>query len=94
MKRCTWATFEAAFLRRWRTATFVSPPPDMSRIDWRRARQDWHRHLCTGAEAASIQLFDLAAGGKAMMMGGPLPLSHTASCGPARVARAHLFQNN
>jgi hypothetical protein len=65
MACCDWETFEDAFLATWRSARHT---PGELLIDWRKARTDWKRHHCTGGEAATMQLRELARGGEYLWM--------------------------
>lgn len=55
MACCDWATFEDGFLGAWRRKRAGE-----LLIDWARAKRDWRRFHCTGAEAAAMQLRDLS----------------------------------
>lgn len=65
MACCDWETFEDAFLASWRKARHT---PGELLIDWNRARKDWKRNHCTGGEAASMQLREVAKGGEYLFM--------------------------
>lgn len=56
MACCDWDTFRDGFLNTWRRDRH-NPSPLL--IDWKKARRFWHRHHCTGGEAARTLLQDL-----------------------------------
>lgn len=55
MPCCDWETFEYAFLEAW-----SRKGAGETLIDWKLAKMDWKRHHCTGGEAATMQLRELA----------------------------------
>lgn len=63
MSCCDWQTFSDAF-----TAAFKRKNAGAELIDWKRAKKDWRRHHCTGGEAASMQLRDLANEGEYLFL--------------------------
>lgn len=56
MACCDWIDFKRGFLAKWSES---KPAPALDLIDWKKARTDWRRYHCTGAESASMQLRDL-----------------------------------
>lgn len=59
MPCCEWDDFEASV-----KLAFKEKNADEILIDWKQAKRDWKRYHCTGAEAASMQLRDLARDGE------------------------------
>lgn len=68
MACCDLETFKESFLAAWRKAKHQ---PSELLIDWRKARNDWKRHHCTGGEAATMQLREAAKGGEYLWMTRP-----------------------
>lgn len=59
MPCCEWDDFEASV-----KLAFKEKNADEILIDWKLAKRDWKRYHCTGAEAASMQLRELARDGE------------------------------
>jgi hypothetical protein len=51
MACCDWETFKQGL-----TVAFAERAVPSSLIDWKRAKRDWSRHHCTGAESAIMQI--------------------------------------